>query len=94
MHFDLQPSLERELLVRKLFTAGLDATTVNASALSTTSAMLMSIWATGTTRPEPQAITPEPEIPAAKLSAQSRVVEPMKRAQSLAEVAAQRKIAA
>jgi cellulose synthase (UDP-forming) len=94
MHFDLPPCLERELLVRKLFTAGLDATTVNASALSTTSAMLMSIWAIGTTRPEAQAITLEPEVPVAKLSAQSRVVEPMKQAQSLADVAAQRKIAA
>jgi cellulose synthase (UDP-forming) len=94
LHFDLPPCLERELLVRKLFTAGLDATTVNASALSTTSAMLMSIWATGTTRPEPQAITAEPGVSVAKLSAQSRVVEPMKQAQSLAEVAAQRKIAA
>ena len=94
MHFDLPPCLERDLLVRKLFTAGLDATTVNASALSTTSAMLMSIWAIGTTRPEAQAITLEPEVPVAKLSAQSRVVEPMKQAQSLADVAAQRKIAA
>jgi len=94
MHFDLPPCLERELLVRKLFTAGLDATTVNASALSTTGAMLMSIWATGTTRPEPQPITPESEGSVAKLSAKSRVVEPTKQAHSLAEVAAQRKIAA
>jgi cellulose synthase (UDP-forming) len=94
VHFDLPPCLERDLLVRKLFTARLDATTVNASALSTTSAMLMSIWATGTTRPEPQAVTPSPVVPVAKLSAQSRVVEPIKQAQSLAEVAAQRKIAA
>jgi cellulose synthase (UDP-forming) len=94
MHFDLPPCLERELLIRKLFTAGLDATTVNASALSTTGAMLMSIWATGTTRPEPQPITPESGGSVAKLSAQSRVVEPMKQAHSLAEVAAQRKIAA
>src|SRR5215813_1668661 len=94
VHFDLPPCLERDLLVRKLFTAGLDATTVNASALSTTSAMLRSIWTTGTTRPEPQATTPEPGASIARLSAQSRVVEPMKQAQSLAEVAAQRKIAA
>ena len=46
------------------------------------------------TRPEPQAVTPSPVVPVAKLSAQSRVVEPIKQAQSLAEVAAQRKIAA
>jgi cellulose synthase (UDP-forming) len=94
VHFDLPPCLERDLLVRKLFTAGLDATTVNASALSTTSAMLMSIWATGTTRPEPQVSAEVSVAPAVKLSAQSRVVEPLKQAQRLGDIAAQRKIAA
>jgi cellulose synthase (UDP-forming) len=94
VHFDLPPCLERDLLVRKLFTSGLDATTVNASALSTTSAMLMSIWAIGTTKPEPQAIAQVPAAAAERLSAQSRVVVPVKQAQRLADVAAQRKIAA
>ena len=36
VHFDLPPCVERDLLIRKLFTAGLDATTVNASAFSST----------------------------------------------------------
>jgi cellulose synthase (UDP-forming) len=47
IHFDLPPGIERDLLVRKLFTAGLDATTVSASALSSTGAMLRSIWTIG-----------------------------------------------
>src|SRR5262249_40352331 len=54
VNFNLPPCLERDLLVRKLFTSGLDATTINASVLSTTGAMLKSIWATGTTKPETQ----------------------------------------
>ena len=51
VHFNLPPCLERDLLIRKLFTAGLDATTVNASALSSTWAILMSIWSVGTSWP-------------------------------------------
>jgi cellulose synthase (UDP-forming) len=44
IHFDLPPSIERDLLIRKLFTAGRDTTNVSASALSVTGAMLRSIW--------------------------------------------------
>jgi cellulose synthase (UDP-forming) len=44
VQFDLPPCVERDLLIRKLFTAGLDATTVNASAFSSTGALLMSVW--------------------------------------------------
>jgi cellulose synthase (UDP-forming) len=95
VHFDLPPCVERDLLIRKLFTSGLDATTINASALSTTGAMLMSIWATGSTKPEAQVATDAlPVVHAEKLSAQSRVIVPVERAQRLADVAAQRKIAA
>ena len=96
VHFDLPPCLERDLLVRKLFTSGLDATTVNASALSTTGAMLRSIWATGTIKPELQATTtvPVPVPPTEKLPAQSHVLAPVKQAQRLGDVAAQRQIAA
>ena len=49
--FNLPPCVERDLLIRKLFTAGLDATAVNASAFSSTGALLMSIWSVGTSRP-------------------------------------------
>jgi hypothetical protein len=44
VHFDLPPCVERALVIRKLFTSGLNATTVTASALSSTGAMRMSIW--------------------------------------------------
>ncbi len=44
IYFDLPPSVERDLLIRKLFTAGRDTTTVSASAWSATGAMLRSIW--------------------------------------------------
>jgi hypothetical protein len=56
--------------------------------------MLMSIWATGTTRPEPQVTAQVSFAAAVKLSAQSRVVEPLKQAQRLGDIAAQRKVAA
>jgi cellulose synthase (UDP-forming) len=95
VHFDLPPCLERDLLIRKLFTSGLDATTIDASALSTTGAMLMSIWATASTKAEPQIETDAPVVVRAeKLSAQSRLIAPVEPAQRLADVAAQRKIAA
>jgi cellulose synthase (UDP-forming) len=42
--FDLPPSVERDLLIRKLFTSGLIATTVSTTAWSSTWAILGSIW--------------------------------------------------
>ena len=52
VRFNLPPSIERDLLIRKLFTAGLDATTVNASAFSSFGAMLLSIWSAGGRSPK------------------------------------------
>jgi cellulose synthase (UDP-forming) len=93
VHFDLPPSLERDLLIRKLFTAGLNATTVNASAFSSTGALLMSIWATGrrsgSAKP-PSAAEPIQE----KLPAESVVIDPRPAPQHLADIAAQRSVAA
>ena len=95
VHFDLPPGVERDLLIRKLFTAGLDATTVTASALSSTGAMLMSIWSAGEKR---IAVKSEPAIvsafPGEKLPAQSLVVVPAVQPERLAEIAADRSIAA
>ena len=95
VHFDLPPCVERDLLVRRLFTAGLDATTVHASALSSTAAMLMSIWATGTTRSNievPAAASPLAAVE--KLPAQSLVVPSRPQPKRLGSIAAERKIAA
>ena len=46
VEFDLAESMEHDLLIRKLFTSGLDTTSVNVSAWSATIAMLRSIWST------------------------------------------------
>lgn len=71
IHFELGPSLERDLLIRKLFTSGLVATTVSTSAWSTTVALLESIWSTptaaqGADAHEEPANTPQapPQLPA------------------------------
>jgi len=73
VRFNLPPCVERDLLIRKLFTAGLDATAVNASAWSSTGAMLASIWSTGTTRPKAEPSGP-PVEPSEKLPAESLVI--------------------
>jgi cellulose synthase (UDP-forming) len=93
VHFDLPQSLERDLLIRKLFTGGLDATTVNASAFSSTGALLMSIWSSG--RRKAIAAVPEaPEPVQEKLPAQALVIKGRPAPQRLADVAAQRSKAA
>jgi cellulose synthase (UDP-forming) len=96
VRFDLPPGVERDLLVRKLFTAGLDATTVNASALSSTGAMLMSIWTTGTTGSESEVPVEPPAVVEAieKLPAQSLVIPSAQQPKRLAKLAAERSIAA
>jgi cellulose synthase (UDP-forming) len=83
IQFDLPASIERDLLIRKLFTAGRDTTHVAASAWSATGAMLKSIFEA---RAEMPAVVSEsaqenaPLVHAAaqpeKLPAQSLVVLP------------------
>jgi cellulose synthase (UDP-forming) len=95
VHFDLPPSVERDLLIRKLFTAGLDATTVTATALSSTGAMLMSIWSAGSRRPVVEVETTTISSSAAdKLPAQSLLVISRQQPKHLAKLAAERSIAA
>ncbi len=91
--FDLPPCVERDLLIRKLFTGGLDATAVSASAFSSTGALLMSIWSVETRRPkiEPAAA---PASPSATLPAQSPIIIEPRPALRLAKLAAQRAKAA
>jgi cellulose synthase (UDP-forming) len=95
VHFKLPPCVERDLLIRKLFTAGLDATTVKASALSSTGAMLMSIWSANGKRHGVEAETiMMPVLAADKLAAESLVVFPQQNPKPLADLAAERSIAA
>jgi cellulose synthase (UDP-forming) len=92
VHFDLPPCIERDLLVRKLFTSGLNATTVNASAISSTGAMLKSIWAVGTTRSESQLEAQSvPTAQMGKLPAESLVIHSQSEPKHLAKIAAERR---
>jgi cellulose synthase (UDP-forming) len=91
VHFDLPPCIERDLLVRKLFTAGLNAITVNASAFSSTGAMLKSIWAVGTSRADLElAVQVLPTVPTEKLPTESLVIPPQSEPKRLAKIAAER----
>lgn len=78
VQFDLPPSLERDLLIRKLFTSGFDTAAVGGSAWRVTLAMFTSIWRMRTGMLESDAVI-EPVIAAApveKLPAQSLTVLP------------------
>ena len=80
VQFNLPQSVERDLLLRKMFTAGRDATKVDTSAWSATGAMIKSIWALRTEmleRPTVESdITP---THVGKLPARSFVVKPCPR---------------
>jgi cellulose synthase (UDP-forming) len=95
VHFELPPCVERDLLIRKLFTSGLDATTITASALSSTGAMLMSIWsASGMQIANESERGVVPVLALEKLPAQSLVVLAKVHPERLAILAANRSIAA
>lgn len=98
IHFDLPPSVERDLLIRKLFTASRDTTNVNASAWSVTGAMLWSIWEA---RAELPAISDAPDLSnliatlADRLPSQSLVIPPQPHTARLSDlVEARRALAA
>jgi cellulose synthase (UDP-forming) len=95
VQFDLPPSAERDLLIRKLFTGGLEAATVKATAWSTTRALLKSIWSSRTALPAPVPV-PAPTAEVAtllpvKLPAQSLVIAPRPGRARLAELSAERR---
>ena len=89
IQFDLPPGVERDLLIRKLFTAGFDTTKVEASAWSATGAVLGSIWTTRTTKPRLHSAVPLPP-PDEKLPAQSLVIRPHFVPTSLADISQKR----
>jgi cellulose synthase (UDP-forming) len=89
VHFDLAPSVERDLLISKLFTLGLDTTTVRATAGTVTFAMLRSILTARTgTRGHEQAV---PAVAPKKLPAVSLVVRPAPPMRRLTEIGAERR---
>jgi cellulose synthase (UDP-forming) len=96
VRFELPPSLERDLLIRKLFTAGLDTLGVDISAWSSTGAIFRSIWTTRTELSggvDPASAAPV-ETPVHKLPAQSLVVQPRPRTTRLSDLAQGRQRAA
>ncbi len=88
LRFDLPASVERDLLIRKIFTSGLDTTAVSVSTWSATLGMIGRIWMAPTTRGD--TAEPVPVIPAApsdKLPAESLVVAPRRAERRLADLA-------
>jgi cellulose synthase (UDP-forming) len=94
IQFTLLPSIERDLLIRKMFTGGLDTTNVIASAWSGTSAMLKSIWEIRTEMLGRSAERNSDSIvssPAEQLPAQSLLVSPQPRTSHLADLVEERR---
>lgn len=95
--FDLVPSIERDLLIRKLFTSGKVTESVTASAWSATMAVLYSIWSAPAAEPEvtagEHAVDDEVSRPA-KLPAESLVLLPRAEQHDWADVVEQRRTVA
>lgn len=90
VQFDLPSSIERDLLIRKLFTSGREAVAVSATAWSATGALLSAVWSHRSARPTAPPAEP-PRVQEAKLPAESLVVMPRQEAGRLAAIGAQRR---
>jgi cellulose synthase (UDP-forming) len=90
VQFDLPPSIERDLLIRKLFTGSVHAEEIKASAWSATRALISSIW--NARAPKGTEAPGEPERPAnvLKLPARTLVVAPTADGRALAKIGAER----
>jgi cellulose synthase (UDP-forming) len=93
LQFDLQPSMERDLLVSKLFTLGLDTTNVQATSGTVTVAMLRSIMASHTDAPRSSQDEQDDETaPVFKKSpAVSMIVRPTAPRRRLIDIGAERR---
>lgn len=93
VQFDLPQSIERDLLIRKLFTAGFDTTEESVSAWAGSAAVLKAIWsyrhAAPLLLPAPDAAS-ELDEPA-KLPAESLLIPPREERGRLADLGAQRR---
>jgi cellulose synthase (UDP-forming) len=89
IEFELPACVERDLLIRKLFTSGLDTTNVTTSVLRVTMGMLKRIWVVNSlSRPAVAAGTPGPKEE--KLPAQTLVLAPLASPAKLSALASQR----
>jgi PilZ domain-containing protein len=91
IRFALAPGVERDLLIRKLFTSGRVATTVSATAWSATTAILKSVWSTPSATHEIEAEGASPLGDSPKLVAQSMVVLPREELNDWTGLAIQRR---
>jgi cellulose synthase (UDP-forming) len=93
VRFALQPSIERDLLISKLFTLGLDTTDVQASVGSVTVAMLSSIVVAQTSVAKTEkSESEETSAPAIQRSApESLVVRPKAQVRRLPDIGAERR---
>jgi len=91
--FELSRSIERDLLIRKLFTSGLDATAVTASVWMATIGMIKRVWTVNSTTIHETAAV-ETIIKDVKLPAQTLVLQPSHRTQTLSNIASDRKASA
>jgi cellulose synthase (UDP-forming) len=93
IQFDLPPSVERDLLIRRMFTTGLNTTNVTGSAWLATSAMLKSIWQMRTGMLE-RAADKAPVVaasPIEKLPARSLLIPPRPQRLSLSDLGEKRR---
>jgi cellulose synthase (UDP-forming) len=95
--FELSESVEHDLLIRKLFTSGLDTTSVSVTTWSATVAMLRSIWSTRAELPaEANAVDGTAAIVKAvtlteKLPPESLVVQPRPSAETISDIVQNRR---
>ena len=93
VQFNLRASVERDLLIRKLFTGGIDTTNVSVSVRSATLAMLQSIWGRRTEMLDHAAegLLDVVAIPAKKLPAQTLVILPNRKFLNLSDISKKRR---
>jgi cellulose synthase (UDP-forming) len=94
VQFDLPPSVERDLLIRKMFTGGLDTTNVSSSAWYATSTMLRGIWEMRTEmleRAADRASDVVVALPIEKLPARSLLIPPQPQTLRLSELVEKRR---
>jgi len=88
VHLNLKPSIERDLMIRKLFTSAVTNTSVDISVVGATGMLLKSIWSAPSTTVQ---TTPETMPVVEKLPAVSLIVQPSKPAAQLEEIVAARR---
>jgi cellulose synthase (UDP-forming) len=91
LQFDLPQSVERDLLISKLFTLGLNTTADVTASSAATLAILGSILKVRSPYVRAEVSEGAPAAPAEKLAAESLVLQPSEQKQRLAELGAQRR---